>query len=436
MTKLTTPTRRLVKMGTVIGLAVVCLALLVGLGLNGTLEAQAGAAESASPRAVTAGRPQIGTMAATAEASVTGTVPINVSGSVSGYGGVLPVSGTADVTTVISLTTDATLPISVTVTGSVPFAMTSFGSVTVDGGNLIPAASVVTGVVTIDEELWLTASGHYTQVIIEGVQLHGDLTIATVVSNTSAVTATGSGPVSGQNALSAEENKNTTPDYLPVVMKDPMPVGFFDDFSSYESGMWIRGDTGYCSFGYSNDHYYIKVNDGWNGSSYQCVVITRAPASQPIGTIGVDVRRTSDEDYDMLYGLWFSATSDALNYRWTVDIRPADVECDEEYRPYLWLTCQEGEDDPCWTSTDPDGMVYKCTDDIETEEDVWNEVAVTGEGDLVTVFINGDDQVSFNDSSLRDQGYFNLYVTSLDNDHDVVGEFDDFYAVPQVLDID
>jgi hypothetical protein len=417
---------RMLRIGVIAALALLSLALLAGLGVYSGMDVQADEAENASPRVAV--RPQIGAMASTAVATVSGTVPVSVSGTISGSSGNLPVTGSADVTTEIAVSTDATLPVTVTVSGSVPFAMTSFSSVLVEGGSLVDISSAVTGVVTINEELWLTTSDHYTQVIIEGVPLHGSLTIFTGVSTPTVVTATGSGPVSGQNALTAEEEEDTLALYLPSVFKNPVQEGYFDNFDSYAAGIWITGDNGTCKIEYHDGHYRFTIRDNWSGSSYECAAITRNPSFQRIGTIGVEARRESD--YDLWYGMYFSASNQAQEDSWKVMVRPTDdYECDYEYQPYLWLNCRE-DGDACWDNK------WSCTWDIDIDKGDWNSIDVTRNGDDAKVYINGDDKISKTSGALSDLGYFNLFAISEDDSHTIVVEFDNFYAVPQVLDID
>ena len=428
MTKLTTPTQRLVKMGTVIGLAVVCLTLLVGLGLNGALEAQAGAVENVSADVMTTWRPQIGTMATTGTASTVGLADFTGSAVFGSAGGFIDVAGTARVTTTIQLTTDSATPISVTVTGSIPVTVTEpLYSIDVDNGSFASGFTEIYGTVPVNIETEVGPAGANLE-IVETISISGRLGVNNV-SPPAVVTATGSGPLSGSAGLVVTESHSGRFSYLPIVLKDPVPEGFFDDFSSYASGIWPQGSGGYCEVAYSSGHYRMKVKDGWDGSAMKCVVITRSPAFQEIGTIGVRARRTSDEDYELWYGMYFSVGADYTEDRWAVEVRPDELLCDGSERPYLWLNCIEDEE-ACWDNK------YKCTNDINIEQNEWNDIDVTRDGDLAVVYINSDDQISKTSGALDDEGYFNLFVYSEDNDHDIVVEFDDFYAVPQVLDID
>ena len=427
MKKIAMPSGRLVQIGLAIGLAAVCLALLAGLGLSDPMIAQAEAVDNARVNMVVLGQPQIDAMASTATATTVG------QGTFAGAGSVAPtsfatinVAGSAQVTTTIRLTTTTTGPVTVTVTGSVPVTVTAPISVNVTNAIYVSGTAKVGGVVVIDEEIQVNGPGTVQQEIIESVNLNGTVQVFNSGGSTQTAIVTGSGPTTGSATLSATEPQSDLKKYLPVVNKNP---GFYDDFSSYAAGIWPQGSSGKCEVSYSSGRYRMKVNDGWSGSAYECVVITRSPCFQPIGTIGIDARRTSSEDYELWYGMYFSVGSDYTKDRWAVQVRPDRVLCDGSDRPYFWLNCLE-DGVACW------GNKYKCGADINIEQDEWNEIDVTRDGDVATVFINGGEQMTKTSGALKSKGYFNLFAYSQDKNHDIVVEFDDFYAVPQVLDID
>jgi hypothetical protein len=340
------------------------------------------------------------------------------------------VVGTAQVTATVWLTTTTTGPVTVTVSGSIPVTVTAPISVTATNGVLyVTDTAEVGGAMPINENIPITGPGAVTQEITGSVGLSGRILVYNPTGGAQSTLVYGSGPVSGQSAPSAVEWHPGLVHYFPLIFKNPAPEGFFDDFSSYGAGIWPEGSLGRCEVSYHNGHYRIRIKDGWSGDSYQCVVITRTPCYQPIGTIGVEARRASNEDYDLWYGLYFSASDDYPDDRWAVEVRPDEVWCDGSDRPYFWLNCLE-DGDACWSNK------YKCTSDIDTREGEWNEIDITRDGDLATVYINDDEQMTKSSDALSGEGYFNLFAYSEDRYHDIIVEYDDFYATPEVLDID
>jgi hypothetical protein len=199
--------------------------------------------------------------------------------------------------------------------------------------------------------------------------------------------------------------------FLPLIFKSD--VIFFDDFSDPNSG-WPNKETyENCYYEYYGGRYRVKVSE--NGQ--RCIVPKRYMPKQVNGTFIVKVRRTSNEDRHMLYGLIFGAGTNAVKNRWALEVYPnKDSKCSN--KPFYWLVAL----------VDGDGKYFrdKCTDTIDTDKDDWNELKVIRNGKNIKVYINGESKGEYNDADyLRDEGYSLLEVVSA-SDEDIYVEFDDF----------
>ncbi len=199
--------------------------------------------------------------------------------------------------------------------------------------------------------------------------------------------------------------------FLPILFKSD--VVFSDDFSSTSSGWPHRISYEDCYYEYRSGRYQVKVTD--NGQ--RCIIPNLSIPKQVNGTFSVKVRRTSNEERHMLYGLIFGAGVDATEDRWALEIYPNDdPKCSN--KPFYWL----------YALVDGDQKYFedRCTDLIDTDEDDWNELKIIRNGQTIKVYINGESKGEFNDAKyLLDKGYTLLEVVSASNE-DISVEFDDF----------
>lgn len=199
--------------------------------------------------------------------------------------------------------------------------------------------------------------------------------------------------------------------FLPIVFKSD--VVFFDDFSDPNSG-W-PDDESYedCYYEYRNGRYQVKVT----ADGQRCIIPNFNIPKQVNGTFSVKVRRTSDEERHMLYGLIFGAGVDATEDRWALEMYPNDdSECDG--KPFYWL----------YALVDGERKYFRdrCTDHIDTDEDKWNELKIIRNGKTIKVYINGESKGEYNDANhLLDKGYTLLEVVSA-SEENISVEFDDF----------
>lgn len=206
----------------------------------------------------------------------------------------------------------------------------------------------------------------------------------------------------------------TTFIFLPVVFKSETPsLVFFDDFSSTGSGWPHKITWENCYFEYYGGRYRVKVFK--NGQ--RCIIPKKNMPKQINGTFIVKVRRTSNEDRHMLYGLIFGAGENAIKNRWALEVYPnKDSNCSN--KPFYWLVALKDGDRKYFRD--------KCTDVIDTDQDDWNELKVIRNGKNIKVYINGESKGEYNDADyLRDEGYSLLEVVSA-SDGDIYVEFDDF----------
>jgi hypothetical protein len=190
-------------------------------------------------------------------------------------------------------------------------------------------------------------------------------------------------------------------------------VVFFDDFSSTSSG-WPHNVTFEdCDFDYVSGRYRVKVTS----RNQECIIPNFNIPKQINGTFSVKARRTSNEDYPMLYGLIFGAGTNAIDNRWSLDVYPNDDDdCDD--KPFYWLYAL--------VDGDRDFFEDRCTDSIDKDEDDWNELKIIRNGQNIKVYINGEKKDEFNNANyLRNEGYTLLHVVSA-SDEDITVEFDDF----------
>jgi hypothetical protein len=200
--------------------------------------------------------------------------------------------------------------------------------------------------------------------------------------------------------------------YLPFISYSP--IVFYDDFSNPSSG-WPTGkaEGQECYFEYLNGHYRVKVEE----YGERCIIPNFNIPKKINGTFSVKVRRISDQDRHMLYGLLFGAGADAIENRWGLEVYPnKDSNCDD--KPFYWL----------YALVDGDSEYFKtkCTDSIDTDENEWNELKVIRNGTRIDIYINGEHKGSYTDADyLLDKGYSLLEVVSASDDTIEV-EFDDF----------
>ncbi|MEJ2559560.1 MAG: hypothetical protein P8186_25760 [Anaerolineae bacterium] len=200
--------------------------------------------------------------------------------------------------------------------------------------------------------------------------------------------------------------------YLPFISYSP--IVFSDDFSSPDSG-WPTGKAAgqECYFEYLNGHYQVKVEE----DGERCIIPNFNIPKQVNGTFSVKVRRTSDKDRHMLYGLIFGAGTDAIENRWGLEVYPnKDPDCDD--KPFYWLYALVDGDNEYFES--------KCTESIDRDENDWNELKVVRNGTRIDIYINGEHKGTYTDADyLLNEGYTLLEVVSVSDDNIEV-EFDDF----------
>ncbi|GAB4538191.1 MAG: hypothetical protein Kow0063_25780 [Anaerolineae bacterium] len=200
--------------------------------------------------------------------------------------------------------------------------------------------------------------------------------------------------------------------FLPVVFKSQDLV-FYDDFSNTSSGWPHRQSFEDCYYEYKNGRYRVEVDE----YGQRCIIPNLQIPKQVNGTFKVKVRRTSDEERPMLYGLIFGAGVDATEDRWALEVYPnKDSDCNN--KPFYWL----------YALVDGKSKYFRdrCTDSIDTDENDWNELKIIRNGATIKVYINGESKGEYNDANyLLDQGYTLLQVVSVSND-EIVVEFDDF----------
>jgi hypothetical protein len=202
--------------------------------------------------------------------------------------------------------------------------------------------------------------------------------------------------------------------YFPIIFKPP-PVVFYDNFDNPNSG-WPRNSyDDICSFDYYQGHYRVKVTE----YAERCIIPGFPVPKQVNGTFSVRIRRTSDSGRDVLYGFFFGAGSNAFEDRWALEVSP-DKDCGE--KGFFWLSAIEDGDDK--------GLIGNvCTDAIKIGND-WNELKVIRTSSKIYIYINDRLKGTYNNSYLRDEGFFLLEVVSLysgtSDSRPTYVEFDDF----------
>jgi hypothetical protein len=209
--------------------------------------------------------------------------------------------------------------------------------------------------------------------------------------------------------------------YFPMIFK-PLPYVFFDDFSNPNSG-WPTAPNNVlddiCSFDYYQGHYRVKVTDYSASGDARCIVPGYPVPKQVNGTFSVRIRRTSDSSRDVLYGFFFGAGTNAYRDRWALEVSP-DKDCGD--KGFFWLSAIEDGDDK-------DLIGDVCTDAINIGNE-WNELKVIRTSSKIYIYINDRLKGTYNNSYLRDEGYFDLEVVSLysgtSDSRPTYVEFDDF----------
>ncbi len=187
---------------------------------------------------------------------------------------------------------------------------------------------------------------------------------------------------------------------------------FFDDFSDSDSG-WPTGASENCEFGYYDGHYRVRVTD----YGQRCIISNPNVPPQVNGTFSVRVRRVSEENRPMLYGLIFGAGPDPIKNRWALEIYPNDdPNCSNT--PFYWLYA--------FVNGERRYFRDRCTNVINKGEGDWNELKVTRNGENIDISINGQHKGNYSDADyLLSEGYSLLGVVSASSDTIEV-EFDDF----------
>lgn len=199
--------------------------------------------------------------------------------------------------------------------------------------------------------------------------------------------------------------------FLPILFKSD--VVYYDDFSNSSSGWPHEVSFEDCYYEYKGGTYRVKVT----GNNQRCIIPHKSIPKQVNGTFRVRVRRTSDDERPLLYGLIFGAGVDATRNRWAVEMYPNnDSSCGSQ--PFYWLYALVGGDRKL--------LRTKCTSHIDTGEDRWNDLKIIRNGGNIKVYINGEAKGEYNETNyLPDQGYTLMEVISASN-QEVTVEFDDF----------
>jgi hypothetical protein len=213
------------------------------------------------------------------------------------------------------------------------------------------------------------------------------------------------------NHLLSSSNILTYYVFLPILFKSDLV--FFDDFSNPDSGWPHEVSYEDCYYEYKGGTYRVKVTD----KNQQCIIPHKSIPKQINGTFRVKMRRTSDDERPLLYGLIFGAAVDATKNRWALEMYPND-DPDCGNKPFYWLYAQVNGSQKYFRD--------RCTDVIDTDEDDWNDLKIIRNGSTIKVYINGESKGEYNDANyLLDQGFTLMEVVSA-SDQDVTVEFDDF----------
>jgi hypothetical protein len=213
------------------------------------------------------------------------------------------------------------------------------------------------------------------------------------------------------NQLLSSSNTLTYYVFLPILFKSDLV--YFDDFSNPYSGWPHEVSFEDCYYEYKGGTYRVKVTD----DGQRCIIPNLSIPKQINGTFKVRVRRTSDDERPLLYGLIFGAGVDATRNRWAVEMYPNnDSDCGNQ--PFYWLYALVNGSRKYFKT--------KCTSHIDTGEDDWNDLKIIRNGSNIKVYINGEAKGEYNDASyLLDQGYTLMEVVSASSS-DITVEFDDF----------
>jgi hypothetical protein len=211
--------------------------------------------------------------------------------------------------------------------------------------------------------------------------------------------------------------------YMPFVSRMPTPTPsptpdaiYRDDFSNTASG-WITGSGGNCEYRYVGGAYQITITED-NG--HTCVAFNPLIPKAIDGDFRVRVRRLGGETRKTRYGFFFAAGSDAVNNRWFLEVTPYQEDCDGNDRGFYWISALE--------DGDSEYFAYRCTTDINTGSDQWNDLRVVRNGGNVDVYVNGNFKDDYDRDVLDDEGFFNLVVVGVENLSDsrpTTIEFDD-----------
>lgn len=230
--------------------------------------------------------------------------------------------------------------------------------------------------------------------------------LPTVEAREPAVADTGNG-----DTILSSSNLLTYYVFLPVLFKSDLV--FYDNFSNPNSGWPHKITFEDCYYEYRNGTYRVKVTD----KDQRCIIPHRAIPEQINGTFRVKVKRTSDEEDPLLYGLIFGAGTDATANRWALEVY-ANNDSDCGNKPFYWLYALVNDSRKYFRD--------RCTDVIDTDKGDWNDLKVIRNGSTIKIYLNGESKGEYNDANyLLDKGYTLMEVISASNDNISV-EFDDF----------
>lgn len=226
------------------------------------------------------------------------------------------------------------------------------------------------------------------------------------------VEARGPAAIGVSNAGFILSSSDTITTFLPIVFKSD--VVFSDDFSNTSSG-WPHKVTlsQNCYVEYHEGHYRVKVTK----KDQRCIISNSKIPKLVNGTFSVRVRRTSDKNRRLLYGLIFGAGKDATKNRWALEVYPNNDESCGNRKPFYQLTA----------IVDGQRKYFqkRCTDAIDTDKDDWNELRVIRNGQNIKVYVNGRLKGDYNEAKyLLNEGYSLLEVVS-SSDQTIYVEFDD-----------
>ena len=265
----------------------------------------------------------------------------------------------------------------------------------------------MTGLITINvRQLWRVFAA-LTLAIAALVLLLGIWgRLPTVEASEPAVADTGNA-----DTLLSSSNLLTYYVFLPILFKSDLV--FYDNFSNPDSGWPHKVTFEDCYYEYRNGTYRVRVTD----KDQLCIIPHRAIPEQINGTFRVKVKRTSNEEDRLLYGLIFGAGTDATSDRWALEVYPND-DSDCGNKPFYWLYALVNDKQKFFED--------RCTDVIDKDQGDWNDLKIIRNGSNIKVYLNGQSKGEYPDANyLLDKGYTLMEVISA-SDNKISVEFDDF----------